>query len=77
MKLLLTALIAMLPTVALASHGGPGERTWQSWVNGNDCTVNPKCHRLRFRRQIRSANRPIHPFNSDFGTINDFRHVTS
>ena len=51
-------------------------RRWHLIMLG-DCAVNPKCHRLRFRRQIRSANRPLHPFNSDFGTINDFRHVTS
>ena len=29
-------------TAANASHP-PGERTWQSIVNGGDCTVDPKC----------------------------------
>jgi hypothetical protein len=37
-----------------------------------DCAVGAEDYRQRFRRQICLANRALHPFDSDFRTIDDF-----
>jgi hypothetical protein len=43
----------------------------------SDCAVDAEDHRQRFCGQIRLANRTLHPFDSDLGTIDDCRHPTS
>jgi len=43
----------------------------------SDSAVDPEGHGLGFGRQIGPTDRTLYPFNADFGTIDDFRHLNS
>jgi hypothetical protein len=50
---------------------------WRNLVVLSDSPVDSEYHRRCFCRQVCSSNRPLHPFDSNFGTIDNFGHRCS